>query len=321
MKLSDSFKRTVFYFAIILSALTTAPAHSDNWDPDGPIILEVGFSAGGSADTVARLIAQEIENAQGWKVVVDNKPGGGGTVMTGGLVRKPADGKTMGLAVSEALIYNLATRQETHYSLDDMSFLGTAGVPPISWVASPDAPFNDIQSFVEYAEKSGGATVAVPSKGTELLVRSIAKQSGAPIRPLPAQGGSAVLQQVMGNHVDAGFDGGAHVSYVKNGDLKVIAPATRERHPVASDILTFIEQGYDLGYEEPHFVFIAPKGISSDIRETLASALDEAIMSDAVLEMLEQRMSISVNNLGPEETEAMMARALQGAQELIDSVE
>ncbi|AJY52332.1 tripartite tricarboxylate transporter substrate binding protein [Halomonas sp. KO116] len=307
----------------IIGVATALPlqAWSGDWEPSAPIRLEVGFGPGGSADTVARLIAKQIENEQGWKLVVENKPGGGGTVMAGGLVRKPGDGLTFGLAVSESLIYNLATRQGSHYGLEDFAYLGTAGVAPISWIAKSDAPYTDIESLIDYANSNDGATVAVQSKGSELLVRAIAKLSGAPLRPVPAQGGSTVLQHILGGHVDSGFDGGAHIKYVEDGELKVLAPATRARHPVASDQLTLIEQGYEFGYEEPHFVFIAPKELPADAQSALATALDSAITSPEVIDVLKNSMHIEANNLGVEQTALMMTRSLRGAEQLIKAAE
>lgn len=316
MKYAPCFKHALAVVALV----TTPMAWSADWKPSGPITLEVGFGAGGSADTIARVVAKEVEDQQGWRIIIDNKPGGGGAVMAGSLIRKPADGQRIGLAISEAMIFNLATRPDNPYSLEDLDFLGTAGIAPISLIAKPDAPFDDIQGLVAYAKANGGATVAVPSKGTELLIRHIAKQSGAAIRPVPASGGSVVLQQTLGGHVTAGFDGGAHVKYVQDGELKVIAAATQVRHPEAKDQPTVSEQGFDAGYQEPSFVFFAPKGLSPESKQTLAAAIDKAVSSQKVSQALSQRMQIVPRNLGADGTEAMMKKALDGAKNLVQTV-
>lgn len=301
-----------------LAFTATAIAGASEWQPSGPIRLEVGFAPGGSADTVARIIAQQIEKQQGWTVVVDNKPGGGGAVMASSLVNRPADGQTIGLAVAEALVTALASRSNSPFGVEDFDYLGTAAVAPLAMVAKGDAPFDDVASFLEYAKQKGSAVVAVPSRGHVLILRNIAKEAGAPVRALPTKGGAEALQNVLGGHVDAAFDGGAHVAYLSEGELKVIASITRTRHPVAKDQETLVEQGYNY-FMEPYFFFAAPKGLPDNVKTSLAEAVAGAVDSEAVKEILHNRMNIPPVNLGPNGTAEMMTQMYESMSELVKS--
>ena len=79
--------------------LGTGPALAD-WTPSGPISLWIGFGAGGETDTLGRLLANEMSDATGWDIVVENKPGGGGMAMFTQLAVTPPDGQTLGMGVT-----------------------------------------------------------------------------------------------------------------------------------------------------------------------------------------------------------------------------
>ena len=105
----------VVYFAVtclMIACLMIVPslAQAADWSPPGSIKLQVGFGAGGSTDTLGRLVAANVEEATGWNVVVENKPGGGGVAMLSGLMNAKPDGLTIGLAVNVPILINLAKR-------------------------------------------------------------------------------------------------------------------------------------------------------------------------------------------------------------------
>lgn len=298
------------------SVLALAPgiALAADWAPSR-LTVQVGFNPGGSADMIGRLVASAIEADAGWKVVVDNKGGGGGVVMATGLSIAPPDGSVIGLGVSSAMVYALAGGSGLPFDIDSFDYIGTVAVAPISILAKPDAPFNDIAGLVEYAKANGGATVGVQEKGAELIVRAIGKATGADLRPVPTKGGAEVMQQLIGGHIQAGFDGGRHADYLRSGDLKMLASGTSGRHSYAPEIATLREQGFDYDLE-PYFVFMAPKGLPDDVKSALEKALDKAVASADVAEAVDRTFGIETKNLGPEGTAKMMASSLALAKAL-----
>ncbi|MEE4601774.1 MAG: tripartite tricarboxylate transporter substrate-binding protein, partial [Desulfobacteraceae bacterium] len=89
----------LFSIAVLGMILSPAMGLSEDWAPKGSIKLQIGFGAGGSTDTLGRIVAAKVEENTGWNVVVENKPGGGGVAMLSGLMNAKPDGSTLGLAV------------------------------------------------------------------------------------------------------------------------------------------------------------------------------------------------------------------------------
>jgi tripartite-type tricarboxylate transporter receptor subunit TctC len=99
--------------AACAAAVAMPGAALADWQPDGPITLQVGFGAGGSTDTLARAIAAKMEENTGWNVIVENRPGGGGIAMFSTLVNAEADGQLIGMGVTIPTLINLAERGDT----------------------------------------------------------------------------------------------------------------------------------------------------------------------------------------------------------------
>ena len=99
-------------FSVVALWLVLSPVMglAEDWSPKGSIKLQIGFGAGGSTDTMGRLVAAQVEENTGWNVVVENKPGGGGVAMLSGLMNAKPDGSTLGLAVNVPILLNLAKR-------------------------------------------------------------------------------------------------------------------------------------------------------------------------------------------------------------------
>ncbi|MGE3644629.1 MAG: Bug family tripartite tricarboxylate transporter substrate binding protein [Beijerinckiaceae bacterium] len=302
--------------AIVMALSALQPAVAAEWKPSGPITLNIGFGPGGSTDTMGRLIAQYLEQSKGWTVVPRNRPGGGGAVMAASLIRDKPDGLSLGMAVSESIILNVATRKNTPYTVASFDYLGTVTVGHLTMLAKKDAPYNNIAELVAFASKNNGATVSANGKASELIVRAIAKRTKISLRPVPAKGGAEGIKNILGGHTNAGFDGGAHMKYLASGDMKVIATANSKRHPVAKDQPTLTEQGYKFAVE-PWWFIAAPKGLPADAKATLAKAIDEAVKSPKVKELVEKRFQLEVTNLGPDGTAKMMTEGLEGLKNLI----
>ena len=105
-------KINIMRIKILLSfllAIISTVAFAD-WKPSGPINLQIGFGAGGSTDILGRAIGKEIEDQYGWKVVVENKPGGGGIAMFTKIAVAKPDGLKIGMGVSMPTLINLVMR-------------------------------------------------------------------------------------------------------------------------------------------------------------------------------------------------------------------
>ena len=298
------------------AAFLAAPSVQAEWKPSGPITLTIGFGPGGSTDTMGRLIAANIEKTRGWTVVVKNKGGGGGVVMLKGLMQKKPDGQNIGMAVSTGVVLAVATRKPAPFQLNSFDYLATVATGHLVIVTQGSRPYNDIAGLIAFAKKNGGAAVASNGLTGNMLLKVLSKSSGANLRAVPTKGGGEVMKQLLGGHVAAGFDGGRHMRYMKDGTIKVLATLSRSRHPLAMNQKTLREQGFNYPVE-PTWFAAAPKGLPADVKATLAKAFDDAINSDEVKKIVAKRLRMQVRNLGPEGTGKLINEGLGSLNNLI----
>ncbi|SIT12445.1 tripartite tricarboxylate transporter substrate binding protein [Paracoccus saliphilus] len=285
------------------------------WHTDR-LTLRVGFNPGGSADTIGRLLADSIEKSTGWKVTVENVGGGGGIVMATGLNREKSDGKIIGLGVSSAMNYGVASDPSLPLTIEDFDYLGTVASSPAAIMAGADAPFDDMPGLVNWARQNGGAVVGVNERGAELIIRAIAKTENVDLKTISTRGGAEVLQNIMGGHIVAGFDGGRHVDYMTSGDMKMIAAATNDRHSYAPNVSTLKEQGFDYVLE-PWFILMAPIGLPEDAKAAIATQINIAAQSTKLKQAVMNTFGVEPLNLGVEGTTEMMIEAYALANRLV----
>ncbi|WP_159660109.1 tripartite tricarboxylate transporter substrate binding protein [Alcanivorax xiamenensis] len=271
-----------------LTAMTMSPsATADDW-PSKPITLLVGFSAGGGADTLARLMARALEQDLGQPVVVENKAGGGGVVMATLLQRAPADGYTIGFT-SDSTFDALPFIVRTAYQPDDFDYLATVTELQNALVAGASAPFSTWEEMLAYAREQGGLTFGSLSPITTKFAERLAKQEDIRVRIVPIKGGRQIITDVMGRHLDVGWSAGVHQAYLNDQGVKVIVAMNSERLRTSPDVPTIREQGYDRSYTS-YFMLAAPKGIPGPVREKLLAAIRKAATSKDVANLAEEKM-------------------------------
>jgi len=299
-----------------LMVIASGPILAADWAPSGPIKLQIGFGAGGETDTLGRVIAATLEEQTGWDIVAENKPGGGGVAMFTGIAKAPANGTVIGLGVNMPIMINLVLRADKlAFDLDSFDYLATVARAQLAIIAKADAPFDDLKGLVAHSKANGGAAVAFDAKPQELVLQAINKQDGAGFKLVSTKSSAEMLQYVLGGQVDASFSAGKHISYFKDGQVKVLASANDGRHSYAPDAQSLREQGYDL-FVDPIFYFAAPKGLPAEARTGLAAALAEAIKSDKVAEIVANTLSTEPNNLGPDGTKKMLVDGIAGVKVL-----
>jgi tripartite-type tricarboxylate transporter receptor subunit TctC len=284
----------------LLALLITAPAHADsNW-PDKPINLLVGFSPGGGADTLARLVARELQNELQQPVVVRNIAGGGGIVMATSLKFAPADGYTIGLAANSAFD-GMPWLTELRYTPDDFSYLTTVSELQNALVTSGNAPFSTWDEMIAYGREHG-LTYGSISPITRLFINMVAEKEGIRIRIIPMRGGLEAINNLIGGHIDIAWSAGVHQSFLGNGKIKVVASLNKSRLRTSPKQPSITELGYPVDYTS-YFMLAAPKGIPPMILQRLSSALYKASKAENVAMLAEKRMGFPNIVLTAEELE------------------
>jgi tripartite-type tricarboxylate transporter receptor subunit TctC len=261
---------------LLLGVGSAAAANCPEGYPSKPINFYVGFAAGGGTDAIGRSIASSIEQANGWTIVVENKPGAASGVMNLSLKSMAADGYHIGVSSSESMVWN-PTTGDLGYKYDDFEYLGSAMDSWNSFVALSTAPFDDIASFAEYAREKGIATVSVAGFNQALIVEQLAKQYGVNIVAVPGAGASESMMSALGGHVDATMQATLHIPELKSGNMKQLASLTNRRLPYAPDSATLEEQGAEAIPIVSATTFITPKGLDPAIKTCLQEVIDAAV--------------------------------------------
>ncbi len=297
----------------VLMAMST-PAIADDWKPDGPLTIQIGFGAGGSTDTMGRVLAKVMEDNTGWNIVVENKPGGGGVAMFTGLSQRPPRGDLVGMGVSIPVLVQLVNRgDQLPFDIDSFDYLGTVAKAELALVASKDAPFDDLEGLIAYAKEQGTLPVATMAPPQVLIMNQTQATTGATFNLVTADGGAEVMKLILGGQVLAGFGSGEQYPYLESGDMKVIAGANQSRLSYAPEVKTFIESGVN-AYVDPIFFLAMTGGTDPEAVKAIAAAIDEATKAPEFAEIVQNAVKGAPVNMGTEGTKKMMVDGLANAK-------
>lgn len=293
-----------------------APVAAQDWAPSKPITIEIGFGAGGSTDTMGRVLAEVIKEQTGWNVVVENRPGGGGVAMFTSLSQRPADNHTVGMGVGIPVLVQLVQRgDELPFDIDSFDYLGTIAKAELALVASKDAPFDDLEGMIAYAKEQGNMPLATMAPPQVLMMKATTKASGVDFNLVTADGGAEVIRLILGGQVLAGFASGEHFPYLESGDMKVIASANQSRLSYAPETLTFVESGVD-AFVDAVFFLAMNGGSDPAASAAIAAAIDAAVQTPEVAKIVKNAVQGDPINMGPEGAKMMMVDGLDNAKRL-----
>ena len=236
--------------------------------PKKQIDLVVPFTAGGTTDNIARLISQRFTESWGATVVVNNRPGSGGTIGTGIVAKAPPDGHTLlvstiGFAITPAL-------QKLPYdSIKDFAPITELASLPLMLVVHASMPVTNLKEFIALARSMpGGLDYASAGNGTSphLAGEMFKTMAGIDLVHVPFKGNAEVANAIIGGHVKVYFSlVPASLQHVRNGTLRVLAVTTAQRLPYLPEVPTIAELGFpDYEINSWQGVF-APAGTPKDI--------------------------------------------------------
>ena len=265
--------------ALALAAGLAAPALAETFPGASPIEMTVLFPAGSSADVTARLLADGMSKRLGVKVFVVNRPGAGGAIGYRYVAGQKPDG--------HALVWNSNSISTTYYA-GTLPFT-YAHFAPVAQVLveSPVLAVNGKSDMKTLADvlaaakaKPGGLTVANSGAGSHTHISSVAlfKAAKAEVVNVPF-GAAQLVPALLGNQVDAAVQlPAALASYVRNGDLRLVATLTDKRDPAFPDVPTAREQGFDVSLEAWRGIAV-PKGTPKQVIARLEAAIRDTVAS------------------------------------------
>ena len=275
-------------------AIPAAPAIiSSSWAqdkfPSKPITLIAPWPAGGSSDAVMRAFAESAGRALGGTVIIENKPGVGGTLGATAMVNAKPDGYT--LTQLPLGIYRLPHMQKMPFDpVKDITHIVCLTGYTFGLVATADAPYKTLKELVAYAKANPGK-VSYGHTGTgttpHLAIEEFAGKAGIDIVDIPYKGSAEIMQAILGGHITLMSGTTEFAPHVKSGKLRFLATLGRERNKAFPDVPTVKESGWDTITESP-FGIGGPKNMDPNVVKILHDAFKKTLDDPKVQETLDK---------------------------------
>ena len=284
--------RRGFTAAAIGIALTAAaPVSAQEW-PTGPLHVYVGFPAGSSPDTIARLIAEPLAEALGQPVVIENKPGAGGVIGVQQMLAQ-SDGHSFGVTINGPLTTAQRLIPDLGYdAVTDIAPVSLIATTPLVLAVSSEFAAEDAASFIGDAKARPGeisyGSVGQGS-GAHLTAEHFASEAGIELFHIPFQSYAEVTTSILGGEIDSGFMApSAALPHVEAGKMKMLGVTSAEPFPQVPDVPVLAGQAGlpDNFRAELWDAFIAPAGTDPAIIERLNTEITTILGDKEIQEKL-----------------------------------
>ncbi|MEP9348517.1 tripartite tricarboxylate transporter substrate binding protein [Xanthobacter sp. KR7-225] len=286
-------------------ALFAAPQTAAAQDfPTRPVHLIVPFAPGGVTDIAARVVGQKLAETWGQQVVVENRPGAGGTIGVDAAVRAAPDGYTLLMATNGEITINPALYKNlTHDPQKDLIPIAMVTNTPLLWAANANAPYSSLVEFIAAAKaKPGDIAYSSPGAGTmnHLTAEWFATLTGTKLLHVPYKGGAPAAAAIAGGEVPVSVLAvSSALPHVKSGKVKVLGMTTQARTQLAPDWPSAREAGI-ADFDASIWVgLFAPKGTPADIVAKVTTDLKAALADPAVVARLNTAGAEAVGLDGP----------------------
>lgn len=285
-------RRLVTGSAVLAVAMCLAISPQASAQSQKTLRMLVGFPAGQTTDIVARVIAERLSQSLGYPVIVDNRPGQGGSLALGLLAKAPADGSVMTISALASYVANPHLYKSVAYdTLKDFDPLALILDIPIVMVVHPSLPVNSVADLIKYAKdnpdklthsSSGNGTIS------HLAMEEFKRRAGVKIVHVPYQGSTRAMLDLVAGNVQVGMDAVAVTqAFIQSGKMKLLAVGSTKRMSAYPDTPTIAELGFP-GFEAAAWVGAAmPAGSPRDVRDRIAAEIVRIVRSPD----FEQRMT------------------------------
>jgi tripartite-type tricarboxylate transporter receptor subunit TctC len=265
------------------------------------IRIVVPFPAGGSADDLARLLAEEIGRSRGVNLVIENRPGAGTVVATEAVSRAAPDGNTL-LIVANSFVINPSLKKLNYDPLVSFAPVCHLVSSPLIIAVNSDAPYRSLAELVSAAHaKPGELTMAsvAPATTQHIAFEMLKRVADINMIHVPYPGGAPAVTALLGGHVTAVIANYSEVeAYLAAGRLRALATASHQRIQAAPDLPTVAESGYPNYESEVWFGIVAPAKTPPETISQLAGWFGAALQSASVKEKLQQQEMYPVGACG-----------------------
>jgi tripartite-type tricarboxylate transporter receptor subunit TctC len=258
--------------------------------PNKPVRMVVPFPAGGATDLFARVLSQKLGEKLGNSVVVENRPGAGGTIGSDMVAKAASDGYTLLLATSSTHSIGPSLNPRMPYdAVRDFTPVVHVGNAPSIMLVPNNSPATSVQSWIEHAKKNPGKlNYASSGNGTivHLTAELFKSQAGLFIVHIPYKGTALAIPDLTSGKLDVMFDSlPTGLPHVRDGRLRALGVTTAKRSPLAPDIpaIADVLPGFE---SNTWFGLYGPKGLSADVQLKINTAVNQALAEAEIKDKL-----------------------------------
>jgi tripartite-type tricarboxylate transporter receptor subunit TctC len=290
-----------------MAAVALAAACAAQAQPAKTTRILVGFPPGQATDLVARMVAERLGALPGQTVLVENRPGQGGSIALAQLSKAPPDGTSLSLSALAAYVVNPYLYKTVQYdSVRDFDPIVMVADLPLALVVHPSVPVANVRELADYI-KANPDKLSHSSSGngtlSHLLMEDFKHRAGVKVLHVPYQGSPRAVADLIAGTVQVGLDTVTVLQpQIKAGKLKLIAAGTKARLPAFPDTPTIAESGYP-GFEAVAWIALtAPAGTPRELRERLNGEVNKALRDPAFADKLAAQGAVprggSIEELG-----------------------
>jgi tripartite-type tricarboxylate transporter receptor subunit TctC len=285
-----------------------ATARAAEW-PTRPIRLIVTFPPGGGSDIIARLLAPAMQERLGQPVVVENRPGAGGTLAATQVAREAPDGHTLLVSNNAPIVISPAMFASVGYDpLKSFRHVAHIGAFPFVVVVRPEVPARTLAELIALARSQGSLTFGSGGTGSvgHIVGLMLARESGAPLEHVPYRGSGPMVTDLLAGVFPMAIDAlPQQLPHLRAGTFRALAVTAPARVGLIADVPTMAELGHPGLTGENWVGLSAPAGVPEPVAARIAAVVAEAVALPEIAARLDS-MALNRTPLAPAAFAAMV---------------
>ena len=295
----------------LVAALLLAGSAAAQSYPSKPIKIIVPFTPGSATDIMGRIVGERLNAAWGQPVIVDNKPGAGGSIGIREGARSEPDGYTLILVSSGHAVNHVLYKDLGYDTLKDLSAVAMLGSLPSVLIVPPTLPVSSVKELVAMLKKNPGkynyATAGVGS-GAHVSLEKFNVAAGVKAQHVPLKGTPPILTETMAGRVEYAYvPAVSGMGPVKDGKVKALAVSTSKRVAALPDVPTLGEAGFPDGESTFWLALLAPAKTPAEVVGKVNGEVNRALQSAEVKERL-AKLGTEPMPMSPADSDAFIAR-------------